>query len=187
MAANHHLSEKMQEQFNTLDADIKRTLWAAYTEEPEDIEWNTETVFSRKRNQKTIRVSFDTKLKRYTTIDPNNIVPENKAIKIHLGDMFIHYKYHPGREKHIYIANPPRSEINNARYVTMVQNCHLIKGRDITVGVSQVLIYKTAAHRNRIWELERIYCVQNPRNILKQKRTKYNKHSSTSRTQYELN
>ena len=144
-------------------------------------------MFSRKRNQKTIRVSFDTKLKRYTTIDPNNIVPENKSHQ-NTPRRHVHsLQISPRERKHIYIANPPRSEIKNARYVTMVQNCHLIKGRDITVGVSQVLIYKTAAHRNRIWELEKNLLRAKPKKYPKTKRTKYNKHSSTSRTQYELN
>ena len=59
-------------------------------------------------------------------------MPENEAIKVHLGNMFIHYRYHPERKTHVHIADPPRSEVS-AKYITTAQNCHLIKGRDITV------------------------------------------------------
>ena len=67
-------------------------------------------------------------------IEPSEVIPENEAIKIHLGDTFIHYRYHKERETYVHIPNLPRSENSNTRYVTMVQNCHLIKGRAITIG-----------------------------------------------------
>ena len=134
MAGNHNFNRAAQLQFEALNADGKKTLCKAYTATPEDIEWETEMVFSRKRNQKTVQVSFDTKLKRYTIPESNTEVPENEAIKINLGNMFIHYRYHIKRKVHVHIPDPPRSEFG-AKYVTMAQNCHLIKGRNITVSV----------------------------------------------------
>ena len=89
----------------------------AYTATPEETDWETNTTYSKKKNQKTVQVSFDTKLKRYTTTESNSIVPDDKAIKIHLGNMYIHYRYHPEREVHVHIPDPPRSEFS-VKYVT---------------------------------------------------------------------
>ena len=62
--AGHNLNNRTaQQQFEALDADVKRILCTAYTEVPEETEWTTETVYSKKRNQKTTQVSFNTKLK----------------------------------------------------------------------------------------------------------------------------
>ena len=133
MAGNNHTNRMARQQFDMLDLDAKRILQTAYTEEPEEVAWTTETIFSRKKNQITVRVYFDTKLKLYIVTENNSIVPENQAIKIHLDDMYIHYRYHPEKKTHVHITDPPRSEVG-AKYITTAQNCHLIKGRDITVG-----------------------------------------------------
>ena len=130
MTGNNYFNRTAQQQFKALDADTKRTLHTAYTEEQKEIEWKTKTVYNKKKNQRIVQVSFDTKLKWYTALDSNTIAPENEAIKVHLGDTFIHYRYHPDRKIHIHILDPPRSEAS-AKYVTTAQNCYLIKGRDI--------------------------------------------------------
>ena len=138
MAAGNYFNERAQQHFNQLDADAKRILQRAFTEDPENIGWVIDTVFSKKKNQKTTKVTFDMKLKCYTTIERSNPIPENEATKLHLGYTFIHYRYHPEREQYVHIPNPPRSENSSNRYVVMAQNCHLIKGRDITVGAFAV-------------------------------------------------
>ena len=133
MAGTNQANRTAQQQFEALNADAKKTLRDAYTATPEEIDWDSDTVYSKRKNQKTIRVSFDTKLKRYTTTESSSIVPEEEAIKVHLGDTYIHYRYHSEMETHVHIPDPPRSEFST-KYVTMAQNCHLIKGRDITVN-----------------------------------------------------
>ena len=133
MAGTNQANRTAQQQFEVLNADAKKTLHHAYTATLEEIDWDSDTVYSKRKHQKIIQVSFDTKLKRYITTESSSIVPEEEAIKVHLSDTYIHYRYHPERETHVHIPDPPRSEFS-AKFVTMAQNCHLIKGRDITVN-----------------------------------------------------
>ena len=74
MAGSNPLNRTTQQQFEALDTDAKRILHTAYTEEPEEIEWETKTVYSKKKTQRTVRVNFDTKLKQYTATESNTIV-----------------------------------------------------------------------------------------------------------------
>ena len=50
MVTGNQFTERAQQQFNQLDAEAKRILRTAIMEEPEHIEWETETVFSKKKN-----------------------------------------------------------------------------------------------------------------------------------------
>ena len=109
MVGNHNRTA--QSQFEALDTEGKKTLHNAYTATPEEIEWETDTIFSGKRNLRTVRVSFDTKLKKYTIPESNTEVPENEAIKINLGDTFIHYRYHTERKTYVHIPDPPRVQL----------------------------------------------------------------------------
>ena len=79
------------------------------------------------------------------TIEPSNPIPEHEAIKLHLEDTFVHYRYHPERGQYVHIPDPPRTETNSARYIITAQNCHLLKGRDITVGALLTFAVQRAA------------------------------------------
>ena len=122
MAGTNQVNRTAQQQFEVLDVDAKKTLCDTYTATLEEIDWDSNTVYSKRKTQKTIRVSFDTKLKRYTTTESSSIVPDEEAIKVHLSDTYIHYRYHLERETHVHIPDPPRSEFST-KYVTMAQNC----------------------------------------------------------------
>ena len=50
MAGNNPFNRTAQQQFKALDADGRKTLCKAYTASPEEVEWETDTIYSKKKN-----------------------------------------------------------------------------------------------------------------------------------------
>ena len=62
MATSNHFSERAQQQFNQLHADAKRILQTVLTEEPEHIEWDMETIFSKRKKPEKSELQYEIKM-----------------------------------------------------------------------------------------------------------------------------
>ena len=54
MVGNNPFNRTAQQQFEVLDTDGKKTLHDAYTASPEETDWETDTIYSKKKNQRTV-------------------------------------------------------------------------------------------------------------------------------------
>ena len=132
MAGESQLMEQAKKQWEKLDAeghkiindlitaDTERTVW------PEDME----SKFTGKKGAKMIRVTYDTKAKRYTYQEKT--VQAGELIRFDIPNSYIYFSYHPIKKENIMIDAPNRHK-PNAKYVVTAPYCHWIQERNITV------------------------------------------------------
>ena len=77
-----------------------------------------------------IKVTYDTKTKRYTYYDKAVLVGE--PIRLDIPDSFIYFSYHLVKKEYVVINAPNRLE-TDAKYVITAPDCHCIWERSITV------------------------------------------------------
>ena len=88
------------------------------------------TKFTRKRGTKVTKVSYDTKMKKYTYY--NKSVTAGEPIRLDFPDSFLYFSYHLVKKEYITIDAPTRHE-PDAKYVVTAPYCHWIQERNITV------------------------------------------------------
>ena len=81
-------------------------------------------------------------LKRYTHSE-NTVVPENEAIRIKLGDTFLHYCFHPDQGTYIRIKNPNKEQ--SAKYIVLLLASNILWKQDIRVLVLLAFTVQKAA------------------------------------------
>ena len=114
------------------------------TIDAEKVDWpeNIEPKFTRKRGTKVIKVSYNTKMKRYTYYD-NKSVTAGEPIRLDIPDVFLYFSYHLVKKEYIKIDAPSKHK-PDAKYVVTAPYCHWIWERNITVfAVLAVLAYAT--------------------------------------------
>ena len=121
--------EQAKKQWERLDAGGRKII----TVDAEKVGWpeNVEPKFIRKRGTKVTKVSYDTKMKRYTYYG-NKSVTAGEPIRLDIPDAFLYFSYHPVKKEYIKIDAPSRHK-PDAKYVVTAPYSHWIRQRHITV------------------------------------------------------
>ena len=117
MAGESHLMEQARKQWEKLDAEGCKIINDLLMTEAERIEW-----------LENIKVTYNTKTKRYTYFDKT--VPVGEPIRLDIPDSFIYFSYHSAYKEYVVINTPNRLE-PDTRYVVTAPYCHW--ERSITV------------------------------------------------------
>ena len=108
--------------FDVLDQAAKELLTELAQDSSENIEWpeDHQPKHHPKKGNRYSRVTYDKRMRRYTTIDPKpSQVPSTEILKINLGNnSAIHYCYHPVEEEYILYKPPNGFQANYVAIAT---------------------------------------------------------------------
>ena len=137
MSGEGQYREQAKKQFEKLDAEGCKIINNLLVADKDRTVWreNTDPKFTRKKGAKLIKVTFDTKTKRYThAYEENEEVQIEKAIRLDIPNAHIYFCFHPTKNEYVIIDTPHRQE-PDTKYVVTAPFCHWIQERSITVSV----------------------------------------------------